>query len=125
MTPKLTHERIAQMTFGSVYPLYVNKVERKGRTEEELQQVIAWLTGFTKAQIKKHITKKSTIEAFFDDAELNPNASLNQGRDLRLPRRGDRGPPDPEGPLHGQARRRAGQGEKDGEDPAVVGRAWF
>jgi hypothetical protein len=79
MTPKLTHERIAQMTFASVYPLYVNKVEKKGRTEEELQQVIAWLTGFTKAQIKKHIAKKSTIEAFFDDAELNPHASLIKG----------------------------------------------
>ena len=79
MTPKVTNERIAQMTFASVYPHYVNKVEKKGRTEEELQQVITWLTGFTKAQIKKHITKKSTIETFFDDAELNPNASLIKG----------------------------------------------
>ena len=122
MTPKLTHERIAQMTFASVYPLLVNKVEKKGRTEEELQQVIAWLTGFTKAQIKKHITKKSTIEAFFDDGAESQRVA-DHGRDLRLPRRGDRRPPDPEGPLHGQARRRAGQGEEDGEDPAVVGRA--
>ena len=79
MTPKLTHERIAQMTFASVYPLYVNKVEKKGRTEKELQQVIAWLTGFTKAQIKKHIAKKSTIKTFFDDAELNPHAALIKG----------------------------------------------
>jgi hypothetical protein len=68
-------ERIAKMTFASVYPLYVNKVVKKGRSEQELQEVIAWLTGFTKAQIKKHITKKSTIEAFFGEADLNPNAS--------------------------------------------------
>ena len=79
MTPKLTRDRIAQMIFASVYPLYVNKVEKKGRTEEELLQVISWLTGFTKAQIKKHIARKSTIEAFFDDAELHPNASLITG----------------------------------------------
>ena len=67
------------MTFASVYPLYVNKVEKKGRTEQELLQVLKWLTGFTKAQINKHIKKESTIEAFFDDAELNPNASLITG----------------------------------------------
>ena len=67
------------MTFASVYPLYVNKVVKKGRSEQELQEVIAWLTGFTKAQIKKHITKKSTIEAFFGDANLNPKASSIKG----------------------------------------------
>ena len=77
MTPKLTHERIAQMTFASVYPLYVNKVEKKGRTEEELQQVIAWLTGFTKAQIKKHIAKKSTIEATATSLWPMPTVSIS------------------------------------------------
>ena len=56
-----------------------HKVEKKGRTEEELLQVIKWLTGFTKAQIKKHITKRSTIEEFFKAAKLNPNASLITG----------------------------------------------
>ena len=79
MTPKTTRERIAQMTFASVYPHYVNKVEKKGRTEEDLLKVISWLTGYTKAQIKKHITKESTFEAFFDEAELNPKASLIKG----------------------------------------------
>ena len=68
-----------KLTFASVYPHYVDKVVKKGRSEEELLQVIRWLTGFTKAQIKKHIKKKSTFEAFFDDAELNPNASLITG----------------------------------------------
>ncbi len=80
MTPQASQdERIAKFTFASVYPLYVNKVEKKGRTEQELLQVIAWLTGFTKAQIDKHISNKSTIEAFFDAAELNPNASSIKG----------------------------------------------
>ena len=77
--PVSQHERIAKMIFASVYPLYVNKVEKKGRTEQELQQVIAWLTGFTKAQVKKHIAKKSTFEAFFDAAQLNPHASSIKG----------------------------------------------
>ena len=72
-------ERIAKMIFASIYPHYLDKVEKKGRTEEELLKVISWLTGFTKAQIKKHITKKSAFEEFFDAAELNPNASLIKG----------------------------------------------
>ena len=72
-------ERIAKMAFASVYPHYVTKVEKKGRTEQELLQVIKWLTGFTKAQIEKHIAKKSTFEAFFDAAELNPHASSIKG----------------------------------------------
>lgn len=72
-------ERIAKMIFASIYPLYVNKVEKKGRSEAELLKVISWLTGFTKAQIKKHSQKKLTLEEFFDAAELNPNASLIKG----------------------------------------------
>ena len=77
MTPKLSSdERIAQMSFAAVYPLYVNKVEKKGRTEAELRKVLQWLTGFTKAKLDEHVKDGSTMEAFFDDAELNPNASL-------------------------------------------------
>ena len=72
-------ERIASFSFAAAYPLYLNKVTKKGRSEEELQEVISWLTGFTKAQIEKHITKESTLEAFFDAAKLNPNASLITG----------------------------------------------
>ena len=74
-----TDERIAKMTFASVYPHYVTKVEKKGRTEADLQKVIKWLTGFTKAQLGKHIKQGSTFEEFFDAAELNPNASLIKG----------------------------------------------
>ena len=80
MTSTSHHDdRIAQMTFASVYPHYVTKVENKGHTEEELLKVIRWLTGFTKAQVKKHITQESTFETFFDKAKLNPNASLIKG----------------------------------------------
>jgi len=72
-------ERIAKMTFSSVYPHYVTKVEKKGRTTEELHEVIRWLTGYTDKQIGKHIDDKSTFETFFAKAKLNPNAELITG----------------------------------------------
>ncbi|NNC96410.1 MAG: DUF2200 domain-containing protein [Chitinophagales bacterium] len=73
------NERMAKMTFASVYPHYVTKVEKKGRTVEELQQVIAWLTGFDKAEMQKRIDEKDTFETFFKKAKLNPNAKLITG----------------------------------------------
>ncbi|MCU0711217.1 MAG: DUF2200 domain-containing protein [Pirellula sp.] len=80
MNNKLSHdERIASMTFASVYPHYVNKVEKKGRSVEELHQVICWLTGYSLAKIQKHIDKNSTFEEFFGGATLNENASLITG----------------------------------------------
>jgi len=72
-------ERIARMTFASVYPLYVAKVERKGRTEEELVQVIAWLTGFNNKQLQELIEKNVTFESFFRQASIHPNAPLITG----------------------------------------------
>lgn len=72
-------ERIARMTFSSVYPHYVSKVEKKGRTKEELHQVIRWLTGFTDKQIQQHIDDKLTFEEFFRKAKLNPNADQITG----------------------------------------------
>lgn len=72
-------KRIAEMTFSSVYPHYVAKVEKKGRTEGELLEVIRWLTGFTDAQIQKHIEKKSTFQDFFAKAKINPNAEQIKG----------------------------------------------
>lgn len=71
--------KIAKMTFSSVYPHYVTKVEKKGRTIEELHEVIRWLTGYTDKQIQKHIEDKSTFEQFFKKAKLNPNAKLIKG----------------------------------------------
>ncbi|NJX14801.1 DUF2200 domain-containing protein [Tamlana crocina] len=71
--------RIAKMTFASVYPHYVAKVEKKGRSTEELHQVIEWLTGFDDEAIQKLIDEKVTFEDFFAKAELNPNAHLIKG----------------------------------------------
>ncbi|MGV8815918.1 MAG: DUF2200 domain-containing protein [Gelidibacter sp.] len=73
------NERMAKMTFASVYPHYVSKVERKGRTKEELQQVIKWLTGFDAHALHGLIDEKVTFETFFKRAELNPNAQLITG----------------------------------------------
>lgn len=72
-------ERIAKMTFSSVYPHYVTKVESKGRTKEELHEVIKWLTGFNEKQLQKLIEEKVTFEAFFKKAKLHPNAHLITG----------------------------------------------
>lgn len=72
-------ERIAQLTFSSVYPHYVTKVEKKGRTVEELHEVITWLTGFPDKKIQQHIDKQSTFKEFFDQAKLNPKAELIKG----------------------------------------------
>lgn len=72
-------ERIAKMTFSSVYPHYVTKVEKKGRTIAELHQVIKWLTGFDDKQLQKQIDDKVTFEQFFQRATLNPNARLITG----------------------------------------------
>jgi hypothetical protein len=74
-----TQQRIAKMTFASVYPMYVAKVEKKGRTKEELHQVIEWLTGFDNKKLQELIKEKVTFETFFQKASLNPNASLITG----------------------------------------------
>lgn len=72
-------ERMANMTFASVYPHYVTKVEKKGRTIEELHQVIQWLTGFDEKMLQKFIHEKVTFAEFFKKATLHPNAHLITG----------------------------------------------
>ena len=72
-------ERIAKMTFASVYPLYLAKVEKKGRTKEELHQVIEWLTGYHEKKLQELIAEKVTFETFFQNASINPNAHLITG----------------------------------------------
>lgn len=75
-----THdERIANMTFASVYPLYVAKVEKKGRTKEELHEVIRWLTNFDDRKLQSLINEKVTFQEFFKRASLNANANLITG----------------------------------------------
>lgn len=77
-TPK--HDRrMAQMTFASVYPHYINKIERKGRTQQELLEVITWLTNFDAQTIQHLIDEKVTFEKFFERANLNANAHLITG----------------------------------------------
>ena len=73
------NKRIAKMVFGSVYPHYVTKIEKKGRTEEELQQVIEWLTGYNEEKLQKLIDTKVTFESFFKEAKMNPNSELITG----------------------------------------------
>ena len=72
-------ERIRVMTFASVYPHYVNKVEKKGRTKAELHIVIEWLTGFDETTVARLVDEGVTFEVFFDRATLNPNAELITG----------------------------------------------
>ena len=67
------------MTFASVYPHYLAKVEKKGRTKEELHQVIEWLTGYNEKVLKKHVNDKVSFEQFFEHAQLNTNARLITG----------------------------------------------
>ncbi|PKM17879.1 MAG: DUF2200 domain-containing protein [Gammaproteobacteria bacterium HGW-Gammaproteobacteria-15] len=78
-TTKEHDERIANMTFSSVYPHYVAKVEKKGRTIAELHQVIAWLTGFEAKDLQRLIKNQATFEKFFSEATINPKASLITG----------------------------------------------
>ncbi len=77
--PPGTEERIAKMTFASIYPLYVAKVEKKGRTKNELHEVIKWLTGYDEKKLKSMIEKETTFETFFKQCKLNPNAHLITG----------------------------------------------
>lgn len=73
------NQRIAKMTFASVYPHYITKIEKKDRTKEELHQVIEWLTGFDEEKIKELIEENASFETFFKNANLNPNANLIKG----------------------------------------------
>lgn len=80
MKPTAKHnEKIANMTFASVYPHYVTKVEKKGRSKAELHEVIQWLTGFNEEQMQQLIAEKVTFDTFFQRATLNPNAHLIKG----------------------------------------------
>ena len=70
---------MAKLIFATVYPLYIAKLEKKGRTKEELHRVIEWLTGFDTKKLQELIDKKATFEEFFSHADLNPNAHLIKG----------------------------------------------
>ncbi len=72
-------KRVAEITFASIYPHYLNRIEKNGRTREELEQVIEWLTGFNSDKLHELIDSKVTIETFFQKANLHPNAHLIKG----------------------------------------------
>ncbi len=67
-------ERIYKMTFASVYPHYITKAENKGRTKQEVDEIILWLTGYDEKTLQKHLDDKTDFETFFNQAEINPNA---------------------------------------------------
>ena len=73
------NEKIAEMVFSSIYPLYINKLERKGRTKEELDQVITWFTGYDQETLDKHLKENSTYRTFFQNANIHQNAHMIKG----------------------------------------------
>ncbi|MEM9531648.1 MAG: DUF2200 domain-containing protein [Pseudomonadota bacterium] len=77
--PAGTEERVARMTFKSIYPAYLKKVEKKGRSKEELHEVITWLTGYDEKKIQSLIDEEATFGTFFDECTLHPNAHLITG----------------------------------------------
>ena len=77
---KMDNKRIYRISFASVYPLYIQKVEKKGRTKEEVDEIIFWLTGYDKQTLQQHIDDKSDFETFFAQApQINPNVSKITG----------------------------------------------
>lgn len=73
------NEKVAKMIFASIYPLYLNRLEKNGRTKEELNQVITWFTGFNQDVLQSLIDQKVTFGTFFKKAKINPNAHLIKG----------------------------------------------
>ncbi|WP_152286621.1 DUF2200 domain-containing protein [Flavicella marina] len=73
-------ERIAKMTFASIYPHYVTKIEKKGRTKKELHEVIEWLTGYNEDKLHERIETNETFESFFSGATMNKNAHQITGK---------------------------------------------
>jgi len=73
------NDKVARMIFASIYPLYLNRLEKNGRTKEELNQVIKWFTGYDQDALQTLIDKKVTFKTFFQKAKINPNAHLIKG----------------------------------------------
>ncbi|WP_020411220.1 DUF2200 domain-containing protein [Microbulbifer variabilis] len=79
-TTQKQDEKIAKMSFAMIYPLYVAKVEKKGRTADELNEVITWLTSYSEEKVKEFIENEATMKEFFAEATMNPNAHLITGK---------------------------------------------
>lgn len=78
-TKQQNQERVYKMSFAGVYPMYIQKAEKKGRTKEEVDEIIFWLTGYNKKTLQEHIDKKTNFQDFFGQAKINPNASKITG----------------------------------------------
>ena len=112
-------DRVYKYSFASVYPHYVAKAEKKGRTKAEVDEIIRWLTGYSQQQLEAVIEQRTDFETFLRrGAQAQPVARPDQGPDLRHPGRGDRRAADARDPLSRQADRRTGQGQGDGENLA-------
>lgn len=77
--PPEKNEKVGKMIFGSIYPLYLNRLEKNGRTQQELNQVIEWLTGFDEQNIQQLINENVSFASFFEKANIHPNAHLITG----------------------------------------------
>src|SRR5215467_9770365 len=118
-------QRIATMSFASVYPMYLAKVKKKGRTRDELHQVIQWLTGFDDGKLQELIEGKATFETFFAKARLNPNARFINGIICGYRVEDIENPPDAAGQVSGQAGRRTGPRPENGKDFAQRIAVWL
>ena len=99
----MTNHRIFSMSVASVYPLYVSKAEKKGRTRSEVDQIFRWLTGHSQETLEAQLAAGASFERFFAEApKLNPARRLNNGRGLRGACRGNRGAPHAGDPLSRQ-----------------------
>lgn len=116
----MTNDRIFTMKFSKVHPLYVQKAERKGRTREEVDQIICWVTGYDAAGLSEQIEGEHHFRTFFAQSpRIHPNAAQNRGVVCGVRVEEIEDPLTREDSLFGQADRRAGKGEGDGEDSAV------
>ena len=79
-TTQKQDDQIAKMSFAMIYPLYVAKVEKKGRTADELNEVITWLTSYSEEKVKEFVENEATMKEFFAEATINPNAHLIKGK---------------------------------------------
>jgi hypothetical protein len=113
--PAAPRHRVFAMSFASVYPHYIAKAEKKGRTKAEVDEIILWLTGYTAREFAKHLKDGTDFEAFYGQARLNPARTLITGTVCGMRHRG---PAHARAALPRQAHRRAREGQGDGEDSA-------
>ena len=112
----MNNDKVFQMDFGKVYGLLLDKAARKGRTKAEVDEVVFWLTGYSPEQLEAFRSSGLCYGDFPQRTPAQPEPGADQRRGLRRPGGGDRGPAHAGDPLPGQADRRAGEGEADGED---------